>query len=126
MIPKNELYAADLYKMSLNTLQTHLTLDINGYRCTSQMALSALVKAALDNSSLNAVCDDLSAMADANTIREQRNAALDIADLPRQESEMDAALAAGLPAELPQAGLEVAVDFNDEPFYGQDELARSY
>ena len=59
MIPKNKLHAEELYGMSLKTLQTHLTLDINGYRCNAKMALTALVKAALDNSSLNAVCDDL-------------------------------------------------------------------
>ena len=70
MIPKNELHATELYEMSLNTLQSHLTLDIEGYRCTSEMALTALVKAGLDNSSLHGVCDDLAEMADANTIRE--------------------------------------------------------
>jgi hypothetical protein len=126
MIPKNELHATDLYKMSLNTLQSHLTLDIEGYRCTSEMALTALVKAGLDNSSLHAVCDDLAEMADANTIREQMNAILDVGDLPQQEMEMNAALAAGLPSELPRAGMEVAIDFHDEPFYGKTEETRAY
>lgn len=126
MIPKNELHATELYEMSLNTLQSHLTLDINGYRCNSEMAFTALVKAALDNSSLNAVCDDLVEMADANTIREQMNANLDVGDLPRQEMEMNAALAAGLPTELARGGMEVAIDFHDEPFYGKTEEARTY
>lgn len=126
MIPKNELHATDLYEMSLNTLQSHLTLDIEGYRCTSEMALTALVKAGLDNSSLNAVCDDLAEMADANTIREQMNVVLDVGDLPQQEMEMNAALAAGLPTELPRAGMEVAIDFHDEPFYGKTEETRTY
>ena len=105
--------------MSLNTLQSHLTLNIEGYRCTSEMAFTALVKSALDNSSLHAVCEDLAEMADANTLREPLNAVLDVGDLPRQEAEMNAALAAGLPSELPRAGMEVAIDFHDEPFYGK-------
>lgn len=126
MIPKNELHATDLYEMSLNTLQSHLTLDIEGYRCTSEMALTALIKAGLDNSSLNAVCDDLAEMADANTLREQMNAILDVGDLPQQEMEMNAALAAGLPTELSRVGMEVAIDFHDEPFYGKTEEARTY
>ena len=126
MIPKNELHVAQLYEMSVTTLQNHLPLNLTGYRCTSEMALSALVKAALDNTSLNAVCDDLTRMADANTIREQLNTALDVSELARQEVEMNAALAAGLPNEMARAGVEVAIDFHDEPFYGKDILARSY
>jgi hypothetical protein len=126
MIPKNELHAAELYEMSIATLQNNLTLEMTGYRCRSEMALAAVVKAALDQKSLHAVCDDLDEMADANTVREQLNAALDIAELQQQESEMNAALAAGLPSELPRSGVEVAIDFHDEPFYGKDELARTY
>jgi hypothetical protein len=126
MIPKNEMHAADLYEISLKTLQSHLSLDIDGYSCSSEMALSALVKAALDNSSLNAICDDLDGLADANTIREHLNSALDVSELARQELEMNAALAAGLPDELPRGGMEVAIDFHDEPFYGKTDEARTY
>jgi len=126
MIPKNELHAADLYDMSLKTLQSHLSLDIDGYRCSSEMTLSALVKAALDNTSLNAICDDLDGMVDANTIREHLNSVLDVSELARQEFEMNAALAAGLPHEVARAGIEVAIDFHDEPFYGKTDEARTY
>lgn len=126
MIPKNELHAADLYKMSLKTLQDHLTFNLDGYQCTTEMALMALVKAALDNSSLNAVCDDLEEIASGNRLREHLNAALDVAEWWRQEVEMNAALAAGLPDELPRGGVEVAIDFHDEPFYGKTEEARLY
>lgn len=126
MIPKNELHAIKLYEMSIKTLRDHLTLDLNGYRCTTEMGLSAVVKAALDNSSLHAVCEDLEGMGDANTIRDQFNAALDVAELQRQEAEMNAALASGLPDTLPRGGIEVAIDFHDEPFYGKSAEARTY
>ena len=111
MIPKNELHAAELYDMSLKLLQKHVTLNLEGHRCSPEMALTALVKAALDNSSLNAVCDDLEGIASGNRLREHLNAALDVAELWRQEAEMNAALAAGLPDELPLGGMEVAIDF---------------
>ncbi len=39
---------------------------------------------------------------------------------------MNAALAAGIPAELPREGMDVASDFHDEPFYGETEEARTY
>ena len=126
MIPKNELHAAELYEMSIATLQNNLTLEINGYRCQSEMALAAVVKAAVDQKSVHAVCSDLEGMADGNTVREQLNAVLDIAELQQQEAEMNATLAAALPSALPRSGVEVAIDFHDEPFYGKDELARSY
>jgi hypothetical protein len=126
MIPKNALHAAELYDMSLKLLQKHITLNLEGYRCSPEMALTALVKAALDNSSLNAVCDDLEALASGNRLREHLNAAFDVAQLWRQEAEMNVALAAGLPDELPLGGMEVAIDFHDEPFYGKTDEARTY
>lgn len=126
MIPENQLHAKDLYQISMTTFTEHLTLDIQGYRCDTPMLFSVLTKAALDNTSLEAVCDDLADVADSNTLREQLNAALDVADLQRQEVEMNAALVADLPAELPRAGVEVAIDFHDEPFYGKTPEMRTY
>jgi hypothetical protein len=117
MIPKKQLHAKDLYAISMKTFRKHLTLDIQGYRCDTQMLFSVLTKAALDNGSLEAACDDLVDVADSNTLREQLNDALDVADLQRQEVEMNAALVADFPAELSRAGVEVAIDFHDEPFY---------
>lgn len=94
MIPKNQLHAKDLHAISLKTFTEHLNLDIHGYRCDTQMMFSVLTKAALDNHSLEAACNDLTDVAAGNTLREQLNAALDVADLQRQEVEMNAALTA--------------------------------
>lgn len=126
MIPKHKLHATELYEMSLTTLQNHLTLEAEGYRCTTRMTFSALVKASLENSSLHAVCDDLNEMADDNTLREYLNESVDVTELPRQEVEMNATLAAGLPAELPRSGMEVAIDFHDEPNYSKTGEMRAY
>jgi len=126
MIPKKQLYAKDLYAISMKTFTKHLTFDIHGYRCDTQMLFSVLTKAALDNGSLEAACDDLVDVADGNTLREQLNDALDVADLQGQEVEMNAALVADLPAELPRVGVEVAIDFHDAPFYGKTPEMRTY
>jgi putative transposase len=126
MILKNGLHAKDIHQMSMTTLSHHLTLDIQGYRCDTAMLWDVLLKAALDNGSIQSACDDLAAVADGNTLREQLNAALDVADLQRQEAEMNAALVADLPPELPRSGVEIAIDFHDEPFYGQTPEMRTY
>jgi len=110
MIPENRLYAKDLHQISMTTFTTHLTLDIQGYRCDTEMLLSVLTKAALENSSLQSTCDDLEGVADSNTRREQLNEAL-VADLP---------------ADLPRDGVEIAIDFHDDPFYGKTLEMQTY
>lgn len=126
MIPENRLHAKDLHQISMTSFTTHLTLDIEGYRCDTEMLFSVLTKAALDNGSLQSACDDLDGVADGNTLREQLNDALDVADLPQQEMEMNAALVADLPAELPRGGVEIAIDFHDDPFYGKSGEMQTY
>ena len=126
MILKNSLHAKDLHQMSMMTLSQHLTLDIQGYRCDTAMLWNVLLKAALDNGSIQSASDDLEAVADGNTLREQLNSVLDVADLQRQEAEMNAALVADLPPELPRGGVAIAIDFHDEPFYGQTSELRTY
>lgn len=110
----------------MNTLRQHLAWNITGYRCDTEMALNVLLKAASDNSSVEAACAELEAVADSNTMREQINAALPVAELWQQEAQLNAALAAGIPPKLARGGLEVALDFHDEPFYGKTPELRTY
>jgi len=126
MIAENRLQAKDLYQISMKTFTEHLKLDIQGYRCDSEMLFSVLTKAALENGSLQSACDDLEGVADGNTLREQLNEALDVADLQCQEVAMNAALVADLPAKLPKGGIEVAIDFHDDPFYGKSGEMQTY
>ena len=126
MIPNDKLHAQDLYEMTMTTLTNNLTIHIDGYACDTEMALSVVTKAALENSSIAAVCEDLKAVADDNTLREQLNAVIDVTEMARQEVEMNAALASGLPHKLPRGGVEVAIDFHNEPFYGKTAETRTY
>jgi hypothetical protein len=126
MILEYELTAEDVRQAVLNTLKGHLSLETEGYCCTTEMTLNVLLKAAADNSSLEAACAELEQVAASNTLREQLNRALDVADLRQHECELNAALASAIPAYLIRSGLEIAIDWHDEPFYGKTPELRTY
>jgi hypothetical protein len=63
---------------------------------------------------------------DSNTLREAVNRVLTVEDLRQHETEFHAALAECIPAAMPRRGLEMAVDFHDEPYYGQSEALHAY
>ena len=119
MIPEYRLNASDVRYQTRQALTKHLSLQSDGYLCTTEMMYDIVVKASAERSSVEAVCADLERVADSNTVREYLNAALDIAGLRQQEEEMNAALAESIPAAMKRRGVEVAVDFHDEPFYGK-------
>jgi putative transposase len=126
MIPKYTLNAEDVRGMMLDVMERHLSLKTEGYRSTTNETFNLLLKAAAEGSSLEAVCADSCGVMASNTLREQVNAALDVSDLRQQEAEMNAALAAAIPAEMPRGGLEVAIDTHDEPFYGKTPELLTY
>ena len=126
IIPKNELKAEEVHRMLLETLQTHLSLKTEGYRCTTEQVLNILVRAAAEGSSLEAVCSDQPSGINGNTLREHLNMALDVMQLRQQEAEMNQALASTIPPAMPRGGLEVAIDSHDEPFYGKTPELLTY
>ena len=126
MIPEYALTAENVRQATLHSLQEHLTLETEGYSCTTEMTLNVLLKAAVDNSSLDAACAELVLVASGNRLREQLNDALSVVDLRQQESEMNAALASVIPPDLKRSGLEIAIDWHDEPFYGKTAELRTY
>jgi hypothetical protein len=126
MILEYELTAEDVHQAVLNTLKEHLTLETEGYSCTTEMTLNVLLKAAVDRSSLEAACADLEQVASSNRLREQLNQALDVADLRQHECELNAALASAIPGHLARSGLDIAIDWHDEPFYGKTPELRTY
>lgn len=103
----------------MKTLTKHISLNANGYRCTTEMVMDVVLKASAESSSVEAACADLKQVADSNTVREYLNNALDVAELRQQEAEMNAALAESIPTSMKRHGIEAAIDFHDEPFYGK-------
>jgi len=126
MIPEYTLSAEDVHGMMLDVMERHLSLKTEGYRSTTNETFNMLLKAAAEGSSLEAVCSDSCGVMASNTLREQVNAALGVSGLRQQAAEMNAALAAAIPAGIPRGGLEVAIDTHDEPFYGKTPELLTY
>jgi hypothetical protein len=126
MILEYALTAENVRQAVLKTLKEHLSLETEGYCCTTDMMLNVLLKAAVDHSSLDAACGDLEQVASSNRLREQLNQALDVADLRQHECELNAALASAIPRDLTRSGLHIAMDWHDEPFYGKTPELRTY
>lgn len=119
MILEHSLKAEDIRHQTIKTLLEHLSVKIAGYVCNTVMVWDILLKASVEQVSIEAACADLDEVADSNTVREYLNAALPIANLGQQEAEMNKALAASIPMDMRHDGVEVAIDFHDEPFYGK-------
>ena len=126
MIPEYELSGDQMRQVIHQTVQTYLSIEATGYRCNIEMLVDVLLKASSEGSSVEAVCNDLEDVADSNTIRETLNKEFEVGDLWEQEAQMNQALASHIPSNMPRKGLEVAMDFHDEPFYGKSPELRSY
>jgi len=126
MITKNRLSAEDVRQMSEQILQEELNIQVHGYKCTTELVCNVLLKAVVEGMSVESICADLEVSAGSNAIREQLNRVLDVCDLRRQECEMNAGLVGCVPSEMPRRGREMALDYHDEPFYGQTPELRSY
>jgi len=125
-LPEQQLNADMMRDMTHQTIQATLALEAEGYRCDAAMLVDVLIKAASENSSVEAACADLAGVADSNTIREHLNAQFEVSQLWQQEAQLNQALARHIPEQMPRGGLEIALDFHDEPFYGQSPELRSY
>jgi len=125
MIAQDELKAKDIRHQTMKTLQNHLAIEAHGYRCQTEMILDVILKASAEQSSIEAACADLENVADSNTIRDYLNEALPLEQLRQQESQINDALAESIPSSMVRTELEVAIDFHDEPCYGQQEALRA-
>jgi putative transposase len=125
-VPKYELNADMIRDITQETVQETFGIEVDGYCCDGEMLVDVLIKAASENSSVEASCRELADVADSNTIRERLNEQFDVAELWAQEAQLNQALARHIPDKMPRGGLEIAIDFHDEPFYGKSDELRSY
>ena len=125
-VPKYKLNADMIRDMTQKTVHATFEIDAQGYRCDGEMLVDVLLKAASENSSVEAACAELSDVADSNTIREHLNEQFDVSELWEQEARLNQALARQIPEKMPRGGLEIAIDFHEEPFYGKSAELRSY
>lgn len=105
-------------------LGSHLPLSAEGYSVTTTVLLDVLLHAASTGRSVEAVCDELLAVADANTVREYLNDQLTPDRLDSLEQRLSNALGAELPRKVRRAKLDIAIDLHDQPFYGKSSELR--
>jgi len=125
MIHQHELKAEDIRAYTLQVMRKHLRIEANGYTCKTDMLFDLLMKASAECSSLEAVCADLEDVADSNTVREYVNKCLPVEQLAEQEVAVNRSLAETIPEKMARKGVEFAIDFHDEPFYGKLEATRA-
>jgi putative transposase len=126
MIAQQELKAEEVRELALQVMQRHLKLDVSGYKCDRAMLHNVLLKAAADGLSIDAVCQELSGLAAANTVRVQLNQVLNVKELKQHEQQMNEALTEWLPSALYPRRLELALDMHDEPYYGKSDALEGY
>ena len=127
IVAKSKLEAEDVRELAEELLRKQrVCLQAEGYKITTDMVLNVLMKAAVEQRSIDAVCADLENVVDGNTLREAINRSLKVEDVRQHEAEFNAALAECIPAQMPRRGLEMAIDFHNEPFYGKTEALRDY
>ncbi len=126
MIAQPELTAEEVRALALDVMYRHLKLEVKGYKCDSAMLCNVLLKAAADGLSIDAVCQELSGLAAANTVRVQLNQVLSVKALKQHEQQMNEALTEWLPSALYLRRLELALDTHDEPYYGKSDALEGY
>ena len=124
MIPQYELRAEDIRRYTIEKMKEYFAVEAHGYCCTTEMIFDVLVKASAECSSVEASCADLAQVADSNTIREYLNQAIEVKKLRQQERQVNTAVASCIPVSMQRQGIEIAIDFHDEPFYGKKEGTR--
>ena len=125
MIHQHELKAEDIRTYTKQVMKQHIQIEANGYCCKTDMIFDLLMKASAESSSLEAACADLEEVADSNTVREYVNKYLSADQLSEQEEDVHQTLAECIPEKMERKGIEIAVDFHDEPFYGKLETTRA-
>ena len=109
----------DVRDTAVTRLSRHLPLAVEGYHCTTEMVVDVLVKAAATQKTVEAVCADLQAVVDSNTVRAYLNEQITVDSLAELERRVNAALVEDIPARVWSEAREVCFDLHDEPFYGQ-------
>jgi len=102
-------------------LEEHLPFDAHGYKVTNEVLQDILVHAAVTGSSIQASCQDLDLKLSPNSVREQLNRQLQPDKLSELEAGVNAALQAQLPRRVRRDAQELAVDWHDQPFYGEED-----
>jgi hypothetical protein len=101
---------------TVDRLQAHLELDIQGSKASTEMALEVLMHAAATGQSIEASCAELVGTADSNTLREHLNEQFHRDKLAGLEEQLNGSLGADIPKKVRGRPCELALDLHDQPF----------
>jgi putative transposase len=113
-----ELTEKQVLDYACSSLQAYLPLSAEGYKCSTEDLLHALLGVAAQGSTLESICADLN-IADAETIRGYLNEQLTPESLPELERSLNASLAGEIPAYVWRRAHDIALDLHDRPYYGK-------
>jgi putative transposase len=118
-----KLSDAEVLTHAQQTLQRHLPLQAEGYKCRTEDLYQVLLAVAANRGTIEMLCADLVGTPHPETIRGYLNEQLTVEQLPDLERHLNAALRASVPKRLRGTAQEVAMDFQDRPYYGQPAQA---
>lgn len=106
-------------------MQENLSLEADGYKCTTESLIDALLMMAATGETLEATCAELEGAPEAEAYRHWLREALSVDGLDELEREINQALQAALPREVCQllsdVAHDIACDLHDQPYYGKAE-----
>ena len=109
----------EVLREAQSTLERHLPLSAAGYGCTTDDLYKVLLGAAVQRSTIEAVCREMVGAPVGNTIRGYLNEQLCVEELPAWEERLNQALAANLPQRIGRRPRVIAMDMHDRPYYGK-------
>jgi len=101
------------------SLEAHLPVVAEGYKCTTEDLLRILLIAAARRCTIEAACAELSGCPGAETVRQYLHAQLTPERLPELETSVNELLASQVPARLWRKSQDIAMDLHDRPYYGK-------
>ena len=115
--------AAEVLDLTVKTLQEHLSLSIEGYRCHTLDVLHLLVAAAAERSSIESACSETETSPSGNRVREQLEEELPptLEELRTLEAVFNEILVDNLPPRILNRTHQVAMDLVLIPYHGQPD-----
>jgi putative transposase len=115
--------AAEVLDLTVETLQEHLSLSIEGYKCHTLDVLHLLVAAAAERSSIESACSETETSPSGNRVREQLEEELPptLEELRTLEAAFNEVLVDNLPPRILNREHQVAMDLVLIPYHGQPD-----
>lgn len=121
-----EIKSNEIAQEAERTLLKRLPLNISGYKCNAAMLYQVLIYAAVTQQAIETVCQALSGVVSGQTIRTHLNTCFNIEQLDLLEGQINQLLAGQLSRSWRRRRLSLAIDYHDEPYWGQSEALLPY